>query len=116
MSSNNIILHSGRHLLRDHPLPAAAPHGERQVPGAVGGDGGPGDAAAHQGAAAGRGRALRGDGEGLAHLARDHVPAAGPALPRVGQDEVGGKRKQYRAVHLLDDKLLLTLNESCAFV
>ena len=102
MSSNNIILHSGRHLLRDHPLPAAAPHGERQVPGAVGGDGGPGDAAAHQGAAAGRRRALRGDGEGLAHLARDHVPAAGPALPRVGQDEVGGKRKQYRVIHLVE--------------
>ena len=60
-----------------------------QVPGALGGDGGPGDAAANQGAPAGRRRALRRDGEGLASLPRDHVPAAGPAVPRVGQDKVG---------------------------
>ena len=60
-----------------------------QVPGALGGDGGPGDAAANQGAPAGRRRALRRDGEGLAPLPRDHVPAAGPAVPRVGQDKVG---------------------------
>ena len=87
------ILDSGRHLLRDHPLPAAAPHGERQVPGPVGGDGGPGDSAADQGAAARRRGALRGDGEGLAPLPRDHVPPTGPALPRVGQDEVGGGKR-----------------------
>ena len=86
--SNLILFSAGGHILRDHPLPAAAAHGERQVPGALGGHGRPGDAPANQGAPARRRRPLRGDGAGLAPLPRHHVPPPGQALPRVGQDQV----------------------------